>query len=65
MPPDSKFTDLKKQLEQHGWEHVRTKGSHHVFTGDGRPTISIPVHKGRVKDIYRKQIEKAVQELDE
>jgi len=32
-------------LEKKGWELVRVKGSHHVYTKKGRPErISLPVH---------------------
>lgn len=65
MPPDSRFTDIKKLLESNGWSLNRVKGSHHIFTGPGRQPISIPVHKGRVKNVYRKQVEKAIRELGE
>jgi len=30
-----------------GWRHTRTHGSHYVLEADGRPTLSIPVHKGK------------------
>lgn len=63
MPSESNFADIRRVLEQHGWELVRIKGSHHVFKGEGRPLISIPVHKGRVKAVYVRQIEAAIRDI--
>ncbi len=37
--------DFAKQLEKHGWELERVKGSHHVYMKAGNPArISVPVH---------------------
>lgn len=37
--------DFMRILQQHGWAHVRTNGSHHVFTKPGhRERIVVPVH---------------------
>ncbi|MBX3361228.1 MAG: type II toxin-antitoxin system HicA family toxin [Phycisphaeraceae bacterium] len=63
MPSDVQFRDLRRLLEHHGWELTRVKGSHHHFRGKGRQPISIPVHKGRVKAIYARQVDQAIEEL--
>lgn len=65
MPPDIRFTVIQRLLDHHGWKLARINGSHHIFTGPGRQPISIPVHKGRVKDVYRRQVEKAIREFHE
>lgn len=46
-------------LRAKGYELVRSHGSHFIFKkpGDPRP-VSIPVHHGRVRDCYVRQIEK-------
>jgi len=37
--------ELARLLEKNGWELKRIKGSHHVYTKEGRPArISIPIH---------------------
>lgn len=63
MPSEEKIASIRTRLENHGWELVRIKGSHHVFKGEGRPLISIPVHKGRVKAVYVRQIEAAIRDI--
>jgi len=36
---------LARAVQDSGWKCVRIKGSHHVFTKDGRPErIVIPIH---------------------
>ncbi|MGD9693679.1 MAG: type II toxin-antitoxin system HicA family toxin [Phycisphaerales bacterium] len=62
MPNDIRFDELRKHLESHGWQFTRTRGSHHVFTRPGFRPITIPVHKGRVKHVYKRLVEKAIQE---
>lgn len=53
------FRQVRRALEQHGWTLDRISGSHHVFTKEGEPRhITIPVHKGRVKPVYIRKIEK-------
>lgn len=55
---EHKFGDVEKLLAKKGYELTRIKGSHHIFTKKGSPTISIPVRKGKVKPYYVKQINK-------
>ena len=64
VPSDKRFALISSRLENHGWELIRIKGSHHVFKGEGRPLISIPVHKGRVKAVYVRQVEAAIREIE-
>ena len=58
MPSETPFRDVEKLLNQAGYELVRINGSHHVFTKAGRQPVSIPVHRGKVKPFYVRQIEK-------
>lgn len=48
-------------LEQAGYRLVRVRGSHHIFAKTGHQPISVPVHSGKVKAFYVKQIEKTCQ----
>lgn len=60
MPSDVRFADLVRLLEQHGWRHKRTKGSHFHFGGPGRAPLAIPVHHGRVKWQYWRLAERTI-----
>lgn len=60
MPSDIRFADLQRLLEHHGWTLQRIKGSHHHFRGAGRDPLSIPVHKGKVRWCYQREVERAI-----
>lgn len=53
-----RFSEVKKLLENKGHVLTRISGSRHIFTKKGFQPISIPVHKGKVKPYYVKQIRK-------
>ena len=55
---EHRFKDVKKMVEKKGHELTRISGSYHIFTKKGSLPISIPVHNGKVKPFYVKQIEK-------
>jgi predicted RNA binding protein YcfA (HicA-like mRNA interferase family) len=57
MASPKRFADVKKLLERKGYSLQRISGSHHVFTKPGAGPVSIPVHKGKVKPVYVKQVE--------
>jgi predicted RNA binding protein YcfA (HicA-like mRNA interferase family) len=65
MPSDWRFADVQKLLESNGWTLDRITSSHHIFTGQGRPMVSIPVHRGKVKFAYVRKIQRAVEDLEE
>jgi predicted RNA binding protein YcfA (HicA-like mRNA interferase family) len=53
-PKDVSFDDLKQVLEDFGFEHVRTVGSHHTFIaqhGEKDWRLTIPFHRP-VKQAY-------------
>ena len=54
-PSDMRFEEIKTLLKNHGFENVRTKGSHFFFT-DNKNVISIPVHNNTVKKIYLEKL---------
>jgi len=49
MASEKRFNEVKKMLKEKGYELTRISGS---------LPISIPVHNGKVKPFYVKQIEK-------
>jgi len=64
MAAESRFADVRKELEDHGWSLVRINGSHHIFQGEHRPTLSIPVHKWRGKAGYVRRVRKIIEEVE-
>jgi predicted RNA binding protein YcfA (HicA-like mRNA interferase family) len=62
MAAETRFSEVKALLERHGWQLVRTAGSHHWFEKPGDRSWSIPVHSGKVKPVYVRQIKKHVGE---
>lgn len=62
MPGSSRFNTVRKMLESAGYELNRIRGSHHYFTKPGRTPISVPVHKGKVKPFYVRQVKQIVEE---
>jgi predicted RNA binding protein YcfA (HicA-like mRNA interferase family) len=60
MASQSRFGDVKKMLVKAGYRLARVHGSHHIFTKPGEPLLSIPVHHGKVKPFYVRQIEKII-----
>ncbi|HEX3654246.1 MAG TPA: type II toxin-antitoxin system HicA family toxin [Pirellulales bacterium] len=58
MASNRRFAEVKKMLERAGYTLARVRGSHHAFTKPNHPIIVIPVHRGKVKAIYVRQIEK-------
>jgi len=62
MASEVRFSVVRKMLEKAGWSFNRVTGSHHVFTRAGHQTISIPVHRGKVKPRYVRIIKKLIEE---
>jgi predicted RNA binding protein YcfA (HicA-like mRNA interferase family) len=62
MANEIRFSLVRKILEEHGWALTRIAGSHHVFTKADNLPISIPVHRGRVKAIYVRKVERIIAE---
>ena len=58
MAREERFSQVKKSLEKKGYTLTRISGSHHIFTKKGSPLVSIPVHDGKVKAHYVKEIAK-------
>jgi len=58
MPSEVRFSEVRKLLEAKGYRLARISGSHHIFVKPGCPHQSVPVHGGKVKHGYVRQIEK-------
>ena len=61
MPSEERFAVVKRALEDHGWVLIRIAGSHHIFKKTGAPDVSIPVHRGKVKPFYVRQVKKLIE----
>lgn len=57
---DVRFSDLEKVLSHYGYANVRHKGSHVHFRKQSAPFITVPVHSGKVKNVYVKEIMKLI-----
>ena len=56
-PPDMRFDEVKRILENSGFKSVRTRGSHFIFkNSDTRKKVCIPTHNNRVKKCYLEDI---------
>jgi predicted RNA binding protein YcfA (HicA-like mRNA interferase family) len=64
MPGEKRFAEVRKMLERVGYELDRVSGSHHIFTKPGADLVSIPVHRGKVKPFYVRQVEKIVADTE-
>ena len=58
MPSEQRFSEVKKMLEAAGYTLSRIRGSHHYFTKAGESPVSIPVHQGKVKPYYVRQVKR-------
>ena len=58
MASEKRFAEVKAMLESAGFELARVHGSHHIFTKEGEQPVSIPVHRGKVKPYYVRQVER-------
>jgi predicted RNA binding protein YcfA (HicA-like mRNA interferase family) len=58
MASEMRFAEVRKMLEKAGYRLVRISGSHHCFAKPGETLVSIPVHQGKVKTHYVREVEK-------
>lgn len=65
MPSEVRFAVVRRRLEQHGWTLIRIKGSHHIFKQEGQRLFNIPVHKGRVKPFYLREVNAEIARLEQ
>jgi predicted RNA binding protein YcfA (HicA-like mRNA interferase family) len=58
--PALDWPDVVRAFEKDGWQHDRTRGSHHVMIKPGQPgLLSIPMHKPVKRGTLRKLIREA------
>lgn len=55
--------DLISKLKKAGWEHVRTRGSHHIFEKEGEPDPIVVPHP--TKDLAVGTLHKILKQLGE
>ncbi len=60
MANEKRFAEVRRMLEKAGYQLERVRGSHHTFTESGVPPVIVPVHRGKVKPYYVRQIKKLV-----
>ena len=65
MASESRFADVRRLLERAGYSLARIHGSHHNFVKRGARGISVPVHQGKVKPVYVRQVKKLIAEGSE
>ena len=54
-PHNVTFSDIRRLLEEAGFQLTRITGSHHIFQKDD-VIFPIPVHRNRVKVVYVKRV---------
>jgi predicted RNA binding protein YcfA (HicA-like mRNA interferase family) len=60
MASEKRFAEVRRMLERAGYVQARVHGSHHIFVKPGAGGVSIPVHKGKVKPVYVRQVERII-----
>ena len=61
MASEMRFGELRRWVESHGWVLERINGSHHVFRMPNGGHFAVPVHGGKVKPVYVRQIKKIIE----
>jgi len=65
MPNPKRFAEVRRLLEKHGFKWERTRGSHFIFKKVGQPQVVVPVHGGKVKPGYVREVEKRIAQAQE
>lgn len=60
MPSDVPFREVRRTLNKAGWSLDRVNGSHHIFEKAGCRNIIVPVHRGEVRWVYARQVDKEI-----
>ncbi len=58
-----KSEDLIRKMKTAGWEHVRTRGSHHIFEKEGEPDPIVVPHP--TKDLAVGTLHRVLKQLVE
>jgi predicted RNA binding protein YcfA (HicA-like mRNA interferase family) len=51
-PPEARFRDVQRLLEDFGWTKTRQRGSHVSFTKGGENPITVPIRNDKVGRVY-------------
>jgi predicted RNA binding protein YcfA (HicA-like mRNA interferase family) len=62
MASEVRFADVHRVVRRHGWVVIRVRGSHHVFKKPDGSIYALPVHHGKVKPFYWREIKKQIGE---
>ena len=63
-PSSLRFSQIHKILIKFGFELTKINGSHHLYQNIALPyDLSIPVHNGDCKNIYKQQAAEIIKKL--
>ncbi len=51
-PPDARFRDVQRLLDDFGWKLARQRGSHATFVHSEELPITVPIRDGKVGRFY-------------
>jgi len=64
LPPEMSYEEVELLLTSFGFEHVRSKGSHHQFRHFRGTKLTVPKHGGQmVKRTYLRQVLEALEKV--
>ena len=61
MPSEVRFAEILRLVRAHGWVLDRIRGSHHTFKKPDGSSYTVPVHHGKVKPSYFREIKKQIE----
>ena len=56
-----RYAEVLRLVESYGWVLIRIRGSHHVFRLPDGTIFVVPVHRGKVKYAYVREIKKLIE----
>ena len=59
---EARVTEIETYLEACGWKRRAGKGSHRAWVIEGKRTLVIPIHTGRVREYVIKQVLEATKD---
>jgi predicted RNA binding protein YcfA (HicA-like mRNA interferase family) len=62
MASEIRFAEVQRLVRRHSWVLIRIRGSHHVFQKPDGSIYAIPVHHGKIKAFYVRDIKKQLGE---
>ncbi|MGH9051623.1 MAG: type II toxin-antitoxin system HicA family toxin [Acidimicrobiia bacterium] len=62
---EARVSEVEAYLEACGWRQRSGKGSHRAWTKEGRRTLVIPMHGGRVREYVIRQVLEATSDDNE